>query len=447
MIAAGFVGIFGVLIILRFPEVGFYVSILASAFIAMPERLGIGGGPLGLMIEAITYLAFLSIIAKQYRERVKVSDFWQNPISVMFILIIIYYFLSVLNPEYHSKMGWFNFVRKQISYLIFYYMAFVLLNSYEKIKKFIKFWLVLAFVIGLYGVKQQWVGLAEFEMDWLRAVPIRYELFYQSGFIRKFSFLNDPGSFGVLCASTAVFTLVLAIRETDKKRRRLLWFITAIMAMASSASGTRTCNLMIVAGILAYAVFTLNERRTSIMVGSVILLSGFLLFGPFQNNPLVFRIKTTFEANKDASASVRDVNRHFIQPYIHDHPIGGGLNTCGVEGEIYNVGHTLAGFPPDSGYMKILLEQGWIGFALHLIFYFIFLYRGIYGFFTCQNPRIKTIYIALTICLFALIVGQYSQVAISQYPQILFYFPALVILYKLKEYDTPIPENEDKQLQ
>ncbi|MBC7904974.1 MAG: hypothetical protein H7Y27_16220, partial [Gemmatimonadaceae bacterium] len=88
MIAAGFVGIFGVLIILRFPEVGFYVSILASAFIAMPERLGIGGGPLGLMIEAITYLSFLAIIAKQYRERVKVSDFWQNPISVMFILII-----------------------------------------------------------------------------------------------------------------------------------------------------------------------------------------------------------------------------------------------------------------------------------------------------------------------------------------------------------------------
>jgi len=47
---------------------------------------------------------------------------------------------------------------------------------------------------------------------------------------------------------------------------------------------------------------------------------------------------------------------------------------------------------------------------------------------------------AITVCLFSLLAGQYSQVATCQYPQILFFFTALIILYKLKDYDTVNPE-------
>jgi len=132
---------------------------------------------------------------------------------------------------------------------------------------------------------------------------------------------------------------------------------------------------------------------------------------------------------------VRDMNRKNIQPYIYERPLGGGLNTCGEEGKVFYPDHRLAGYPPDSGYMKIMLEQGWIGLIINVLFYFIVLQRGITGFFDSRKQEIKTLYMAFTVCIFSLVLGQYSQLAISQYPQNLFYFAALVIFYKLKEYD------------
>lgn len=200
---------------------------------------------------------------------------------------------------------------------------------------------------------------------------------------------------------------------------------------------------MIVAGIAGYAVFTLNEKRTYTMLIGVVFFALFMLFGPFQNNPVVNRIRSTFEGTKDASASLRDFNRHRIQPYVYAHPLGGGIGTCGVEGAIYNPTHYLTDFQPDSGFMKILVEQGWISLILHLLFYFIFLRQGIAGFFNTQNSEIRTWYVALTVCMLTLVVGQYSQIAIAAYPQILFYFPAIIILHKLKKYDTPDPETHD----
>ena len=48
---------------------------------------------------------------------------------------------------------------------------------------------------------------------------------------------------------------------------------------------------------------------------------------------------------------------------------------------------------------------------------------------------------------FSLLAGQFAQIALAQYPTILFYFPALIILYKLKDYDTSNPETNDNSKQ
>ncbi len=132
-------------------------------------------------------------------------------------------------------------------------------------------------------------------------------------------------------------------------------------------------------GILAYTIFTLNEKRTYTILVYLILVGGFVLYGPFRNNPVVSRITSTFQGNKDPSAMLRTIDRHAVQPYLRSHPMGGGIYTCGAEGAVYNVGHYLSKFQPDSGYMKILAEQGWVGLILILIFYFIFMRTGMKG--------------------------------------------------------------------
>ncbi|MGB8190664.1 MAG: hypothetical protein WCF67_02040, partial [Chitinophagaceae bacterium] len=154
-------------------------------------------------------------------------------------------------------------------------------------------------------------------------------------------------------------------------------------------------------------------------------------------------IRSTFEGSKDPSAAFRDMNRARIQPYIYSHPIGGGINTCIPEGLIYSPGHYLASFPSDSGYLKIAVEQGWIGLALALTFYYLILRTGIKGFYRARAPEIRMWYIALLAYVFCLMIGQFSQIVIGQYPTIFLYYAAIVIFIKLINYEKPKPQTEN----
>ncbi|MEP6747135.1 MAG: O-antigen ligase family protein [Bacteroidota bacterium] len=443
IIAGGSIGLLFVLICMRYPEIAYYAYVYSIIIFTLPARtLGINL-PLGLLLEPTGYLAAISILASQYRKRQNSADFWKTPISLLVVVLFCFYIMEAFNPEINGREGWFKFFRKEIIYLVFYYVSFLMLDSLEKIRRFVKLWIILAVGVALWGIKQQWFGFTAFEDAWIHSDPNITNLLFQGGMFRKFSLLPDPAAFGVLAASTSLFTLVLAIRSPVKNKRRLLYVISFIQMVASSYSGTRTCNVMLIGGLLSYIIFTLNERRTIIVLISAVSISLFLLFGPLQNTPVIYRIKTTFDGSKEPSNMVRDVNRHNIQPYIWAHPIGGGLNTCGEEGAVYYPGHPLSGYPPDSGYMKIMLEQGWVGLAINVILYFFILYRGITGFYDSQRQEIKTLYIAFTVCIFSLVVGQYSQLAISTYPQYLFYLATLVIFYKLKEYDKRNPAVND----
>jgi putative inorganic carbon (hco3(-)) transporter len=434
-LAAG--GILFVLVALQYPEFGLLATIVLSALTSLPERLFYSFAPWPVITEALTYLLLIAVIAKQYRLRLDMKRFWRWPITLAFVVLLLYYVLDIFNPQVHNISGVTNFIRKQFGLFTFYFVCYFVINSYRSVVRFMYVWLALVMFIAIYGIKQQWIGFSDKELNWLMMIPERYELFNQSGFVRKFSVLNDPAAFGTLCASSSVFTLVLAVRASSKRKRNLFYLCTVLLVIAGGYSGTRTSNLMLGAGILAYVVFTLSDKKTYMLVIGVVFFALFMLFGPFRNNLVVLRVKSTFEGTKDASAGLRDINRHRIQPYLHKNPMGGGIGTCGIEGAIYNPTHYLTNFQPDSGYMKILAEQGWIGLLLQLIFYFIFLQRGIYGYFHSKNPEIKTWYIATVTGLFSLLAGQYSQIAIAPYPQILYYIAAMVILYKLKDYDTP----------
>ncbi len=440
IVAGACIGILFVAACLYYPEFAYYAYLYSIIIFTLPARILGVALPLGILIPGTGYLCVLSIMAAQYRKRHNSADFWKTPISLMMLLLFFYMALEAFNPEIDSMAGWWNLFQKQILYLAFYYVSFLMLDSLEKIRRFVKFWIILAVIVAVWGVKQQYFGFTAFEDAWIHSDPNTTNLLFQGGMFRKFSLLPDPAAFGIMCTSSALFTLVLAIRTPIKKIRTRLYIITFLQIIASSYSGTRTCNVMLIAGLLAYILFTINERRTVIVLFSSIGMALFLLFGPLRNSPVIFRIKTTFEGSKEPSNMVRDVNRKNIQPYIYERPLGGGLQSCGEEGLKFYPTHRLAGYPPDSGYMKIMLEQGWVGLIINIIFYFIILQRGITGFYDSRRQEIKTLYIAFTVCFFSLVVGQYSQLGISQYPQYLFYLATLVIFYKLKEYDTKKPD-------
>ncbi|MCC6287909.1 MAG: hypothetical protein IT249_08490, partial [Chitinophagaceae bacterium] len=165
-----------------------------------------------------------------------------------------------------------------------------------------------------------------------------------------------------------------------------------------------------------------------------VLLFLFILFAPIYSNPTLNRIRTTFDS-KEQSLNVREVNRHYIQPYLHYHPIGGGVSTTGSEGVMFYPSHPLAGFPPDSGLLKIGLEMGWVGLILHLMLNAAILLQGIYFYFRMRNKELK-MYLAAVLCsLFPFMVCQFSQNAIGQIPSAIFFYSCMSLITRLKEFD------------
>ena len=421
-----------------YPLFGFYAAYVTSIFMMLPARLSNSANmiPTGLIPEYLAYLAMLGVLTKQSLRKEIDTKFWSSAITVWMLVLIGYYVIELVNPAGRSVFGWFNFFRKQVSFVAFFYISYCFLNSRKTILHFTKFWIIFSTVHALYACKQQWFGFSNYEQVWLMADPKRFELFVNFGFIRRFGFLSDPAAAGILYSSTCVMMLILALRTKALKERMLYYLLTIIHFLASSYTGTRTGTMMIVAGMVFYCVLNLYERKTLIFSGVFAFMIIGLLVAPIYDNMVINRLRTTFEGSKDPSAMARDMNRKIVQPYAYKHPIGGGLNSSGNMGQFYHPGHFMSTIPPDSGFMQTMMEQGPIGLALLLIFYYVIMRTGIKSYYRLRDPELKTLHLCHFVSIFTLIVAQISQLAIGQYPSVLYFYSVLALLIKMPQYDS-----------
>lgn len=432
-IGAGLIGLIITYYCLFQPHTGFYIVTTIAFFAFFPSRLLNKEIPLSSVVEILVLFLFLGTLLSVKKSGARKSGLIKTGISVFLILYTIYYIIELFNPNMDNMGGWLFSFKRYLVYLLVYFIAYRLIDTPGRLRYFIKYWILLSFIAAVYGCYQQWFGLLPMELNYIKSDPIEFKLLNQGGNIRKFSFLSDVVSFGILSGSMSVLTLILAINEKNKKRRNQLYFASIILVLGMLYSGTRTTTIILPAGIGLYIFMTIQNKTTLATMFASFLIAFFVLFAPI-NTPVLNRIRSTFNS-KEESLQVRDINRHYIQPYIYAHPIGGGISTTGVEGKRFNPGHPLAGFPPDSGLLKAALELGWVGLALTMLFYLAILYQGIHYHFSIKNKEYKVYVVAITGALFAVIVTQYAQVSIGQIPGAIFFFAALSILKKIKEID------------
>jgi putative inorganic carbon (HCO3(-)) transporter len=437
-ITGAFAGILMIILFKRYPYFGLYFIIAYSALPALLSRIFTGNNALitiiGYLPDLSIILVFISVITKNQFFDNKEISFWGNPITMSFVILFLFYILEALNPNMHSFLGWVSFIRTYIISLFSFYIVFCLLRTWVTTKFFIYFSLILTTLLAIYSCKQQWFGITNFELRWATASPVGYRMLMQGGLLRKWSTLSDPATAGILFSSVSLQCMILLLRQPGIKNK--IWLSVALIfnLLGYAYSGTRTATLMLVAGIAFYGISTIYEKRTLIFL--VVSIGAFvtLMVMPFAP-PAIGRIRSTFEGTKDPSAAVRDYDRHQVQPYLYEHPMGGGIYTSGQEGPKYNPGHFLQDFQPDSGYMKIFAEEGWIGLAVTLIMYFVILSYGLLNFYKAANPELQDHSIALITMIFSLMVGQYSQVAMGSAPGVFLYFGSLVFFLKMSHFD------------
>lgn len=411
------------------PLLGFYIITSLAFLTALPGRLLKTNIPVSTLLE---FLVFFLCISAYSKSKIKTkSQFYRSPITLILVIYFLFFCVELFNPNVFSFAGWIFYTRRILMFLFIFFTAYYLFDDYKKIKQYFRFWFSLVTIAALYACYQQWFGLLGFENEYLRSHPHEYKLYFQGGTIRKFSFLSDPTTFGILCGASATFFLILGINEKNRKNRRILFLQFIISLLGMSFSGTRTAYLTLPAGLVLYSLMTITNRTTLTTIFVSVLTAISIYFIPIHNSTLN-RLRSTFNKN-EGSVTVRDENRKYIQPYIYKHPLGGGIATSGVLGEKFNPSHPLAGFPPDSGLLLSAIETGWIGLFFTILVYLIILIQSVHFYFQTKETKHKIYIAAITATLFSIIITQYSQVSIGQLPTSLIFYAMPALLLRLKE--------------
>jgi len=414
-------------------ETGFYINLVYTFFVYHFSRLFFSDGlPVGVITDVLTGSMLFGLFIKGVSLKKSFTDFTHSTIVILIILNFCYGALELFNPEGHSFDAWLQAIRRSLETFIFLFITFHILQDKESIRRYVKALFILCLLVGVYGCIQQWHGLFDFERAWVMDDEVRFGLVFINGEFRKFSTFNDPTAYGSTMAAASVFFTILALGVRDKKLKRKLLGGVVIMLLGMAYSGTRTANVMLLAGFAMFTLLSFDKRSTRVFafIGTLVFIA--ILYVPVYDNNTINRFRSSFQGTSDESYKVRELARNFVRPYMHSHPLGGGLATTGNLGVALNPGHFLAGFQTDSGYLQAALEIGWIGLAIICTMFFFVLQGGISGTFNSRDEEMKTLYAAATSALFTFYVGMFAQNTLGHLTDMAFYYPLIAIIIRFK---------------
>ncbi|RYE36928.1 MAG: O-antigen ligase domain-containing protein [Sphingobacteriaceae bacterium] len=410
-----------------YPEIGVLVLLIAAYLLMWVIRMGVNF-PLGTLMDALEVLLFLGFFIKQ-----KTNPDWsflKLPISKIIIIWIVYNFIEVANPAASSVFSWLYTIRTVATVMLLYFVFVYQIKSLSFLRIILKVWLFLSAFAAAYAFKQEHFGFFDFEKS-IMADPLMISLLFIGGVWRKFSIFSDPVCFSYNMVISSLLCICLITGRLKTWKKIILLLLALFFLINMLYSGTRGAYVLVPAALVFIAVLNYN-RQVLIMSITAGILIGILIIIP-TSNPTLYRFQSAFKPSKDASYNVRIENQKKIKPFILTHPIGGGLGATGVWGQRFAPGSMLASFPPDSGYVRVAVELGWVGLFLICMLMFIILKTGIKNYYLIQNPELKSYCLAVTVIVFTLNIGNFPQEAIVQFPtNVLFVLAAALVNVTLK---------------
>jgi len=389
--------------------------------------------PFGLSLDGLLFVLFFGLILQQIYERD--WTFLKNPLAPWVMVWMAYNLLQALNPWAGSRLAWVFTVRSMAGLILLFFIASYAFKNLKSIKFIIEWIIGIAFVSALYGLKQEFIGFSDAELNWLYSDPKRMQLIVQWSRMRVFSFFSDPTNYGIFMAYMANFCIVLGLGKEISWGRRIYLFTAAMcMLLAIGFAGSRTPIVLLPFGLAIYVLLTM--KKEVLIGGMIFLVVGSAAMMKSTSNAVIFRIQSAFNLKDSGDTiGVRMRNQEFIQPYIHSHPFGFGMGSTGMWGKRFTPDSFLADFAHDSGFVRVAVEQGWVGLIIICCLLFTVLRLSIYYYIRVKDPYIKQVYLALNVVFFMLILANYPQEALVILPTSLIFYTFLGIMVRLKEFD------------
>lgn len=436
----GLIGIPSVFIAMFNPQIGLAIMLFIGFVVHLLSKYSTA--PIGTSMDALLLVMLFGMLVMQSRSKKK--GFAKGAVSTWILIWVGYNLIQGINPWAESFMAWVYTVRSMALLTLVYFIACFAFDSLEKIKWMIWYIIGLLMFATLYGMKQEFIGFSAVEEAWIYSDPLRLQLLFQWTRMRVFSVLNDPATFGVMMAYGATQCFAMAMGPRKLGIKIMLFIFTGLMLMTMAFTGTRTAYALVPIGMIMFVALTL--KKEIIVAGIIAFILGVGLVIMPTSNPIIFRIQSAFKVTEDESMQVRFENQKIIQPFIWEHPIGAGMGSTGVWGKRFTPDSWLASFPHDSGFVRIAVEQGWIGLILYMILIYVVLHTATYYYVRCADPLIKNLYLSLYLVIILLAVASYPQEIIVHLPSSLIFYIYLAAIVKLKDFDpnfqedSPLPE-------
>jgi hypothetical protein len=412
------------------------VILLTSTFI-LPFAIKVFrvyGLPVTTFIEAINVVFFVSLMLK--RKLRGVNTF----IGILVMTWFFIQFAELANPNANSRIAGVFAFRVMVMLTLAFFASYSAIRTKSDLYIFIHGWIAMALIGALYGFYQEFAGLPSWDYQWATITEWRYKLLFTWGRLRKFGFFTSPGEFGQVMVYGGMTCFVLAFMTRMSLIRRAVLFVFAILMFVSMMfSGSRTAMILLTAGIGMFAAMTL-KRTVLIGVALVVMFGGVLIFKSYSSKTLHV-MSTAFEGKEDNSMEVRLINQQIIRQYIKGAPFGFGLGSIGYYGSKYSGGTFIGSFPPDSEYVKVAVETGWLGLILWLTIQFLMFCWGVNSYFSIKDKELKDLMTIPMVLFFMMIVAQYPQEFFRAPVLSILYATCLAMIAKIKSLDqstTPI---------
>ncbi len=419
-------------IIFSNPRIGF-ISVLYANYFAVGLTRYIPG-PLGLSVDALLVLTWVSLLFSQFNTKVE----WKKTANFITLVAVIWFgftLFQLVNPEARSKEAWFYAMRGVSLYIVLTIpLIFILFNRPKDLEFLIKITAWFTILAVLKGMQQKFIGVDHWESIWLRDIGGKTHLL--AGGLRVFSFFPDSGTYGGSMGYAAVVYLILGINSENKKQKRFYLFVGFMALFAMFISGTRGALSVPLGGFALYAI--LSKRVKVLFTALMVLVVIFVIFKFTtigNSNYEIRRFRGGLDSNND-SYQVRVENRKKFAVYLSTRPFGGGIGSCGNWGLRFTPGSFLAETPPDGWYIQVWAEQGIIGLSYYLFFLFFALGRCSYlVFFKLKNERYKNIAMALCGGMFGVMAASYSSSAMGQMPNLIIIFSGVAFIFMMPKWE------------
>lgn len=427
--------------IVAYPKFGVITLLVSAYFIMLIITMGVNF-PLGTMMDGIQALLIIGFfISQKYHPNWTI---FKNAITPFIILWICYNLIEFFNPIAESRLAWVYTIRSVAAVMLMYFIFCYHIKTVGFIRLIIKIWLSLSVFAALYAIKQEYIGFFGFEERGLFDSPLLQNLYFINGHWRKMSIFSDPVTFAYNMVISSLLCVGLIWGPTSNKQKIVLGGMTMLFLWVMLFSGTRGAYVLFPAALFLFAILNYNKR---VMLFTAI--AGFfiacLIFFPTGNQSLV-RFQSAFRPSDDASFNVRKLNQKRIQPYIISHPIGGGLGATGIWGVRFAPYSLLAQFPPDSGYVRVAVELGWIGLFILCTLMFVILRTGIRYFYKIKDPELRCYCLAMVLIVFAINIGNYPQEALVQFPTNIYFYLVVALINITYRLDQEKQENGEPLL-